>query len=951
MSKSPTINLNAAQAEAINIVTGPALVVAGAGTGKTKVITERIAKLIASGIDRQAILALTFTDKAAQEMLDRVSDLLEQSYGVELNIFTFNAFGQEMLREFAIEIGHNANMRLVGDTGKAVLLREHLDELGLDYFSPISSPDGQLASLSDYFSKLKQQLIKPVEYQTYAQNLPSSDDAERLDKQRHAELANAFAAYLRITRERNIIDYDDQLYLLIELLEKRPNVLNKLQQRYAYVLVDEFQDTNPMQSRLLDLLAAKHNNIMAVGDDDQSIYGWRGATLANILQFKDRYPEAKEITLIENFRSTQEILDTAYHMIQHNNPDRLEAINGLDKRLVAHKGSGTMPSLSCFSSLEAELAWVARDIEARLKKGQDPGSIAILTRRNAGVKQIHGVLDAHNIEHTISGVSNDMYQQPIIGTMIEALKCVVDPHDNQALYHTLSGPLFACPQEALADVSARIRRNHMLLEQALAELEDETFTAALTMLKEWRSSVHELSVGALAYTIIDQTGLKQNLYSKAEESYEGSLTVQVLGQWFSSLRDFEQVADIPSAINYLQNLPVLRAEGELLSDEAGDTLPSAPIVMSVHKAKGLEWDTVYIVDCTENTFPLRRSSSSLTVPPELTLMSSADDHYSEERRLMYVALTRARKELILTYSETHNGVTKRKPSRFLVEMFADHLSPHMVEELKQQISLDLFSIPNVKPAEFHLPPHLVSGQNLILTASQANDYLRCPLDFKYRHILNVPVAASPASAVGTLLHSLIQSVNDARIKNDAVPGLADLAERLEGNWPQDGYTSALQRDRARDQATAAFGQLYERLLSEPIPLKSEEPFRVHIPNSRLILKGRIDAIMPTTNGVEIRDYKTSTSATTPQKAKQSTQSSKQLEMYALAWLLKTGELPVSVSLDFVLTNQIGTVKKQAKTIDNLAAKLTSMAESIVAGEFTPGYDHRYCHHNQELTEE
>jgi DNA helicase-2/ATP-dependent DNA helicase PcrA len=295
-SKEANGELNAAQKIAVAIIKGPVLVVAGAGTGKTRVITERIAELIDKGVEPRSILALTFTEKAAGEMLDRVN---ADKTGVTLDttIATFNRFGNDLLRAYGTEYGLG-RQQLLGETGQLVFLHEHLDDLELDYFAPISNPDGQLELLASYVSLLKQQLVTPNAYNAYLSKLPKNDEAERLEHQKHEELARFFAIYLRLCRRWQMIDYDDQIYLAIEMLEARPNILKALLERYQYILVDEFQDTNPMQSKLVDLLAGTSQNIMVVGDDDQSIYGWRGATLANILDFSARYPKTEEVTLI-----------------------------------------------------------------------------------------------------------------------------------------------------------------------------------------------------------------------------------------------------------------------------------------------------------------------------------------------------------------------------------------------------------------------------------------------------------------------------------------------------------------------------------------------------------------------------------------------------------------------------------------------------------------------------
>lgn len=942
------MKLNPNQEIAAKHIDGPALVVAGAGTGKTSVVTERIARLVANGVAKSEILALTFTEKATQEMLDRVSERLDNSYGVELNIFTFNGFGQELLREFAVEIGLSPNLKLIGDTGKAVLLREHLDDLELEYFSPVSNPAGQLGNLADYFSQLKQQLVTPEGYQKYADSLKPRDDAESLEKKRQQELAQAFATYIKLTRSQNIIDYDDQIYIAVEMLEKRPNVLAKLHGRFKYIMVDEFQDTNPMQSKLLDLLASKNNNLMAVGDDDQSIYGWRGATLSNILDFNKRFPNATEITLVDNYRSTQNILDAAYTLIQENNPYRLESLNNLDKKLKSHAGAGSVPIVKHFSSLDIELDWIAEDIERRLKAGEAPESIAVLSRRGkATVNKIHNALELRGVEHTVVGMSTNLYDQPIVATMTETLKAVIDKDDNQANYHALGGELFKLNPSMLSEATAKASKQHLSLLDVLAESEDETTIEALKLLDSWRQLVHELSVGQLSFRIISETGLKDRVIDRVEDSEADAIIAQSLFQWFASLKNFEEASSVSSTLNYLNSLDVIAAEGELLNDDSGQASPSLPVVMTVHKSKGLEWETVYIADCTQGSFPIRKRSSSLTVPEELTKTSAADDHYNEERRLMYVAATRARGELILSYSDKHSTPTKRKPSQFLAEMFGDTEESATIEG-DQQTSFDFFGSSAKSGSEDPLlpvPSSMLSGNNLVLTTSQMETYMNCGLDFYYRYIINVPEGSSSAAGVGSLIHDFIQELNEAKMADEPLPKLAGYLEQLKTEWPKEGYPSAKQRQRALDLGLSSFEETYARLADLPAPIATEQPFRVHLPESRLILAGRIDAVMPhSDDGVEVVDYKTSAGVTTPEKAKSRASASHQLSMYALAWNATHSEIPTLVSLDFVQTGQIGSIKKQAKTIQNLEKKLAQNAEDILSGNFKPGYRHDYCKH-------
>lgn len=936
------VRLNDNQKAAVDHTDGPLLVVAGAGTGKTRVIVERIVRLIDNGVDRDQILALTFTEKAAAEMLDRVAERLSESYGVEIAIHTFNAFGQLLLQEFAVEIGLSSSLKLIGDDGKVVFLRERLDELDLDYFAPVSKPDTHLATIAGYFSELKQQLVTPERYLKFAEKLPAADEADRLERKKHLELAKAYGHYIDAMKANNTIDYDDQIFLLINLLEARPNVAKILRQRYKYIMIDEFQDTNPMQSRLIDLLAGDDKNVFVVGDDDQAIYGWRGATLANILEFTKRYPKAKEITLIDNYRSTQPILDAAWRLIQNNNPDRLEHLNRLNKRLRADRKGGVPPAVRKFSRLEAELSWVGEDVIKRLKDGYEPGQIAILARSRRIVARMHDVLSSSGIEHVTAGLGEDLYEQPAIRMMVEALQAIWQPSNDTALYHTLSGRLFRCPIQEMSSSAHKARSEKTPLIDILEQSSEPAVTAAVKQIRLWHEQIHDLTVRSASYRILTDSGLKDRLYLAAKDDPAAAREVYALGQWFATLVDFERITITPSVNSYLENFAVLRAEGEELVDDTVNLSPDLPAVMTVHKAKGLEWKLVYVVDCSASSFPYLAGGKSLKLPDELKMQSAADDRLNEERRLMYVAATRARDELILTYAERSRSDTIRNPSRFIEEMGLEEQSAS-----EQEAPVSILEEPGL-PTDSEaigLPSSMIEGELINLSVSQADDYLRCPLNFYYRHVLGVPEVPGPQTAVGNLFHAAIQDINTAKLSGKRLPDKTQLTARIENDWPTVGYSSKIQRERALSHGVTAFDALYDRLAAESVPVAVEERFRVRIPDSKLILRGRVDVVMPTENGIEIRDYKTSTSVSDRASAKEKAAKNQQLTMYALAWRLMHDEMPALISLDFVQTGYLGQARKQARSLDSMEEKLKQAAEAILRGEFAEGNGtHEYCVH-------
>src|SRR3989339_1711226 len=360
--------LNKTQQQAVAYTAGPLIIVAGAGTGKTTVITQKICYLIENKLAKpEEILALAFNDKAAEEIQERVDELIDIGY-TEIAISTFHSFCQRLLERHAIDIGLSNQFELLGQTAVWLLARKNLDKLNLDYYRPLGNPAKHIHELLKHFSKCKDELITPEEYLEHAQSARlNKDEAEVGEKDRVEEVANAYHTYNQLLLEKNALDFGDLIFYTIKLLRERPNILKILQEKYRYVLVDEFQDVNWAQYQLVQMIAEKGGQLTVVGDDDQSIYAFRGASVSNIMRFKDDYPKAKEIILTENYRSGQIILDTAYRSIQNNNPDRLEFKLNIQKKLTsASKSKGEVIHIHR-NSLEDEVNAVMEEI-LRLKK-------------------------------------------------------------------------------------------------------------------------------------------------------------------------------------------------------------------------------------------------------------------------------------------------------------------------------------------------------------------------------------------------------------------------------------------------------------------------------------------------------------------------------------------------------------------------------------------------------
>src|SRR5581483_6509733 len=332
------ITLNYQQQEAVIHGEGPLLIIAGAGTGKTTVITERIKHLILNkNINPSEILALTFTEKAALEMTQRVDKVMPYGY-TQMWISTFHSFCDQILKTDAIHIGLNPGYKLINEAELVLFLRKNIFKFDLDYFRPLGNPSKFLSSMLIHFDRLRDEDISPKHYLNYAKKLAKEENVNKDEVQKTLELANAYKVFEELKIKEGLMDFANLISQTLELFRRRQNILGKYQDKFKYILVDEYQDTNYAQNALVNLLAEKYKNITVVGDDDQAIFRWRGASVSNIISFKQTYKNTKIVSLIKNYRSTQSILDSAYSLITHNNPDRLEFKENINKKLQGSRG-------------------------------------------------------------------------------------------------------------------------------------------------------------------------------------------------------------------------------------------------------------------------------------------------------------------------------------------------------------------------------------------------------------------------------------------------------------------------------------------------------------------------------------------------------------------------------------------------------------------------------------
>ena len=493
-----SVTLNPAQKKAVEHKNGPLLIIAGAGTGKTRVITQRILWLIEQKLAKSdEILALTFTQKAAQEMEERVDETMP--YGYEpMWISTFHSFADSIMKQEAVYIGLDPGYVLMSQAQEYVFFRSHLFDFSLDRFRPHGNPTKFIREILSHFSRLGDEDVSPDDYTAFVKKSKNLQPEEKADL---TELATVYTEYSDLKERESRLGFYDLVPLALKLFRSRPRVLKRYQDKFRFILVDEFQDTNYAQNELVCLLAGKRGNITVVGDDDQSIYKFRGAAVSNILDFKKRFPSCEKVVLTKNYRSNQEILDTAYKLVRHNDPDRLEVTEGVDKKLVSARTlseaktsvtsrgksrtkdqlgilggeESVSPNLSVRRIHEtndlAEAEAIALEIERLVKteKKYSPSSIAILVRAHDHASEIVKSLRYHGIPFRYLG-SKGLYARPEVKDLIAMLTLLVDPHDDAALFRLLMLKPKTVTVREYVELQRLARRKRLSVLELLEEL-------------------------------------------------------------------------------------------------------------------------------------------------------------------------------------------------------------------------------------------------------------------------------------------------------------------------------------------------------------------------------------------------------------------------------------------------------------------------------------------------
>ena len=628
--------LNKEQRKAVLKGDGPLLILAGAGSGKTKVLTTKIAYLLQEkNVNPKNILAITFTNKAAKEMKERVISIVG-SIGYDIQISTFHSFGLRIVKENYDRLGYDKNFTIIDSDDSLTLIKKILKEMNLD--STRYNPK----FLKNQISSAKNEMVTPEKYK----NLVNDDISEITYK--------VYTKYQESLARNNSLDFDDLLIMPIILFSKYPNILESYQELFKYVFIDEYQDTNEAQYLLSKMICEKYKNICVVGDDSQSIYSWRGANFKNILNFEKDYKDAEVILLEQNYRSTKNILNAANSVIKNN-------IKKKDKNLWTENEEGEKIKYVRTNDEKDEASFVTREIKNLREQGTSLSDIAVLYRTNAQSRTIEEAFLNSNIPYTIVGAFA-FYSRKEIKDLLAYLKLIYNTKDDISLLRVINYPKRGIGAKTLENLSMDAVLNGTSIFDAIDKSKELEFK---NLILEMKKSSESLSLTETIDMVLDKSGIKNDLES--EHTLEADIRLENLEEFKSITKIFEEESGIASLEEFLNEISLVSD----VTESKNDNTPKVTL-MTTHAVKGLEFKYVFVIGMEENIFPHVNSMES-------------NDEIEEERRLCYVAITRAKKKLYLinALKRTLFGKTSvNMPSRFINEINKDYID---VPEVKSSI--------------------------------------------------------------------------------------------------------------------------------------------------------------------------------------------------------------------------------------------------------------------------
>jgi DNA helicase-2/ATP-dependent DNA helicase PcrA len=957
--------LNPEQRAAVRHGEGPLMVVAGAGTGKTRVITERIRHLLESHAELEGgeILGLTFTEKAAAEMKRRVVATAGER-GERVVLGTFHSFCAQMLLE------REPDLRTLDKVDHWILLRRNLPRLRLDRYRRLAEPGQFLADFVEFFSRCQDELVSPEEYQRYADEIGAryatekaglAEDERALREEevaRQQEIARVYRESDALLRERRLLTFGTQLMGGVTLLRTDAELLATLSARYQYILVDEFQDTNIAQLELLWLLGGERRNLVVVGDHRQAIYRFRGASFGSFTHFLNAYagasPEERarvQLPLRRNYRSTQRILRVANQVERHLVLPAEQPKDFQEAGLLAEKPEGERIRVVTLASSEEEARWVAAEIERLHRAGARWRSMAVLYRMHTHREHLVAALERSGVPFVIRNLS--ILNHRLVRDILAYVRLVSDLRDDVACTRVLAAPAWGLAAQDLQRLAERVDKAHGgslwdTIEAAQGEL---AFDAGRDGLKELTALVANLRRRAHELPALEWFDeLLGHLDIGVAAADEDRKYVARLRQFVFDWQPKSETRRLKELAEYLDFFE--QANGQInLEEESGNAVQ----LMTVHSAKGLEFDHVFVIRLVHNGFPAREKPHVLEFPAELMKeqQPSGDFHIQEERRLFYVALTRARDRLTLTTVSNKRA----KPSPFLDDIL---MAPHVQRTDLQQLAPDrvpegpaaqagtgsrgsagaeLFAQERGRSrvgsrigqwAETYRPP---VANPLPLSASAIGTFDSCAQKYLFSQVWQIRTGPRAALSFGNVMHTTIREFLNHLRKGRRVP-FEEVAAIYEREWTSAGYEDSYQEQEYKKDGLEQLRAFYQSAIEAPPEVAAQER-RFELPMAnRVVLTGRMDQVnrvgAAAERLVEIVDYKTGKPKTEAHAKKDL-----QLSVYALAAREVFGEQVARLIFYNVQNNESIATTRDAKQLARAEESVQEVAAEIRAGNFPP----------------
>lgn len=948
--------MNPAQKRAVEHRDGPLLVIAGAGTGKTRVITERIRHLLETdeSLSGENILGLTFTIKAAGEMKARVVKTSGER-GKKVTLATFHAFCESLFK------GAAPDRKMIDQVDHWILLRRNMARLQLDKYRRLAEPGEFLSNFIEFFSRCQDELVSWQDYHRFAErlafelaserNLLDEDTyKERLEEvEKHFEIARAYRASEELLQEKKRLSFGSLITGAVDLLEKDSNLRASLHEKYRYILVDEFQDTNIAQLRLLELLAGERKNVFAVGDNDQAIYRFRGASFSSFQLFLERFAGWKpgddstpfRVSLTENYRSTPNILRVATQVIAQNTV----SADFPKKSLNANRKEGERIRIAELEDEGSEAAWVSSELQRLHSAGRKWRDFAVLYRQHAHRDELVSELVRRKIPFVISRLS--ILDHPLVKDVIAYLRLIAAPGDDVSCARVLSAPAWHLYAPDLVRLAERARKEKKFLYDLLQSQQgqlafDLSNTAAgelFSFIGTQRKSLKRKTARETLSDLLEWLEVPQRAATQ-DRKYVNRL-LEFVKDWESK----SETHGISEFVEYLDFYPQANGSICLEDDIPGDAVQ----LMTVHGAKGLEFPHVFLLRVNSKKFPASERPRVFEFPAALMKEGEPAEqfHIQEERRLFYVALTRAEERLtVTTLSEKKGKVPVFIEDMLLdpaikrrdIQMLAPKVAPFTQAAMPFENSgVQLFPVSPNPPkifsriadwAETFHPP---SSEPLSLSPSAIGGYRTCPQKYLFSHLWALREGPRAMLTFGAIMHTTIRRFIDQLRKGVRLPW-DDVARIYETEWKSAGFEDDYQEQGYKKDGLEELRVFHASILENPPQvLEQEKAFELPVEND-VILTGRMDQINSLGNkkDVEIVDYKTG-KAKKPNDAKKDVQ----LSIYSIAAREILELNPVRLVFHYLQNNERLETTRDSKQLEEAQKIVQAVASEIRAGSFPP----------------